>query len=145
MDVIINWEDILVKTEYCKMLINLLSYNYYYNKSFSNAEGFLILKFLKDENIHFCSLYKSELDNLQKVFVISNEIDYSILPVYHKDILKVKALLNIIGNEIYNNSNYAKYNKKNIVNLLESIKDKKLDLDYYNKVYDEVYKRINLY
>jgi len=144
MDVVINWEDIIVKTEYCKMLINLLSYNYYYNKYFNNTEGFLILKFLQDENIHFCSLYKCELDNLAKKFVILNEIDYTTLSPHQKDILKTKALINIIGNEIYDNSKYAKYNKVNIINLLNKIKDKNLDLHNYNKIYDDIYKRINL-
>ena len=132
MDIVKNdsWEHVLAKMDFCKLLINLLSYEYASEK-YDNVEGFLILNFIEKQQIYLSKLYQIEYNSLKKYTIINPEFNYDSLSENQKITLMIKSVLNLLCRYI-DNKNVIFYNKTNILNLLGYLemlkKDYKLNI-----------------
>lgn len=138
-----SWEDVLNKMNFCKFLINLLSYKYNYDSTYDHIEGFLVIQFINKQYIHLNRLYKIELQELLKITHLPSEFNYEILPEDHKNIFMIKSVLNLLNNHISKHREYAYFNKTNIINILNyiiSIRDTyKLNLEYHRRILRKIY------
>lgn len=143
MDIVKNdsWEHVLAKMDFCKLLINLLSYEYASEK-YDNVEGFLILNFIEKQQIYLSKLYQIEYNSLKKYTIINPEFNYNLLSENQKITLMIKSVLNLLYRYI-DNKNVIFYNKNNILNLLGYLemlkKDYKLNIKNHKKILKYVY------
>jgi hypothetical protein len=136
-----SWEHVLAKMDFCKLLINLLSYEYASEK-YDNVEGFLILNFIEKQQIYLSKLYQIEYNSLKKYTIINPEFNYNLLSENQKITLMIKSILNLLCRYI-DNKNVIFYNKTNILNLLGYLemlkKDYKLNIKNHKKILKYVY------
>jgi hypothetical protein len=136
-----SWEHVLAKMDFCKLLINLLSYEYASEK-YDNVEGFLILNFIEKQQIYLSKLYQIEYNSLKKYTIINPEFNYNLLSENQKITLMIKSILNLLYRYI-DNKNVIFYNKTNILNLLGYLemlkKDYKLNIKNHKKILKYVY------
>jgi hypothetical protein len=136
-----SWEYVLVKTSFCKLLIDLLSFEFNQN-IYDNIEGFLILDFIDKQNIYLNKLYQIEYNNLKKHINIDREFDYKSLNEKRKIVLIIKSIINLFSRYI-DNKNIIFYNKDTILNLLCYIntlrKDYNINLKTHKKIFQYIY------
>lgn len=136
-----SWEHVLAKMDFCKLLINLLIFEYN-NNIYDNVEGFLILDFIQKQQIYLTKSYQIEFNNLKKLTVISPEFNYEILQDNQKINFITKAILNILSRYI-DNKTYVYYNKNTLLNLLGYLKSLKkyyrINLKNHYKIFKILY------
>jgi hypothetical protein len=140
-----SWEHISVKMDFCKLLINLLVFEYN-NNNYDNIEGFLILDFIHKQNIYLNKGYIYEYNELKKYTVLNSEFDYNTLSDINKIVLMIKSILNILSRQIHNKT-YIFHNKTLILNLLGHLRmlknQYKMNLGKHRKIFKYLYENIN--
>ena len=111
-----SWDFISMKMDFCKLLIDLLVFNYYQN-NYNCLEGFLILKFIDVQSIYLSKSYQIEINSLKKDTFISEDLDYKTLNNMEKSSIMIKAIVNVLSNQL-SNKKYIFYNKTTLLNLL---------------------------
>ena len=128
-----SWDFISMKMDFCKLLVDLLMFNYYQN-NYNCLEGFLILKFIDAQNIYLSKSYENELNSLKKDTFISEDLDYKTLNNMEKSSIMIKAIVNVLSNQL-SNKKYIFYNKTTLLNLLKYLNilknEYKLNLKHY--------------
>lgn len=136
-----SWEHILAKMDFCKLLINLLVFEYN-NNTYDNIEGFLVLDFIDKQQIYLSKLYQIEFNNLKKLTVINPEFNYESLSNNQKIILMFKSILNILSRQ-FDNKNYILYNKITLLNLFGYMKRLKkyykINIKKHTKIFKFLY------
>ena len=128
-----SWDFISMKMDFCKLLIDLLVFNYYQN-NYNCLEGFLILNFIDAQNIYLSKSYQIEINSLKKDTFLSEDLDYETLNNIEKSSIMIKAIVNVLSNQL-SNKKYIFYNKTtllNLLNYLDAVKNEyKLNLKHY--------------
>lgn len=129
-----SWEYILIKTDFCKFLLDLLVFNYYQD-NYDVLETFLVLDFINIQQLYLSKMYNIEFNDLRKKIKISYESDYNSLELKQKKCLMIKAIVNLLYNTLQC-KNYIFHNKNVILNLLNHINY----MIKYEKLYMKDYK-----
>jgi hypothetical protein len=130
-----SWEYILIKTDFCKFLLDLLVFKYYQN-DYDTLETFLILDFIDIQQLYLSKMYNIEFKDFKEKIKLSPEFDYNSLDIKQRKCLMIKAIINLLYNTLENKI-YIFHNKKVILNLLNH-------LNYmvkYEKIYVKDYKK----
>ncbi len=129
-----------MKMDFCKLLINLLVFNYYQN-NYDIYEGFLILDFIDKQNIYLNKTYLCELHKLKEVSIIPSHIDYETLHIKRKYKLIIKAIVNVLYNTLHNEK-YIYYNKSILLNLIKYLYNIKLEYRMNLRSYKKLLKNL---
>lgn len=136
-----SWEYVLIKTEFCKFLLDLLVFNYYQD-NYDVLETFLILDFINIQQVYLSKMYETEYKDFKEKIKLSPEFDYDSLSVKQKKSFMTKAIVNLLYNTLHNKK-YIFHNKDIILNLLNhliyTIKHEKIIVGGYKTHFENLF------